>query len=195
MWRGVPVSLQPLRERERRWRSHCTHTHTHSHTAAVLRSLLPDSTGIDLGQLVWGRSLPDSPAESRIIYYPVTCWSQVSENQIGKGLWSKPSMWSRNAIRVHHDAPVPRRRKTMLSFSSNARSSGISSKRTDSLGKGCIPHGNCVYGSKLSFLEIRLQNFPGMFTFSEESLPSEKRLEDGVVWERQDKRAVPLPPS
>ncbi len=40
MWRGVPVSLQPLRERKResvcfstRWRNH--HTHTHTHTLAA----------------------------------------------------------------------------------------------------------------------------------------------------------------
>lgn len=60
--------------------------------------------------------------------------------------------------------------------------------------------GNAVFlmetkGIDPSFFRNLPPNFPGMFAFSEESLLSEKRLEEGIVWERQDKRAVPLPPS
>lgn len=46
-----------------------------------------------------------------------------------------------------------------------------------------------------SFFKNLPPNFTDTVTFSEESLPSKKMLGEGIVWERQDKRAVSLPPS
>lgn len=118
---------------------------------------LPDSTGIDLGQLVWGSSLPwftrwkrDSgnllSSYKMIAYVPEQDRSSW-ERPVVKALnWKQeryPVCKSITTIQCQAD-----QRRCFHSFK-EACTSGIACKHANSLGKCCIPHGIPVYRSKL----------------------------------------------
>lgn len=147
-------------------------------------SQLPDSAGIDLGQLVWAALSLEAGLWECIIQLQddrMIGWVRLGE-ACGQSLISEAEMLSESIaiIQCHTD-----HRQCFPSFK-NVCSSWICCKHTNYLGKWCIPHGNQGYRSCLQTSQACSGSPQKAF---------QARLEEGIVWERQDKRAVPLPPS